>query len=81
MEKLVSKIEFEDAQENMNTLLEVVTQKGGFDKLSEMEKKHLERFTRIVNIYEEANYVIPLPETLKGLLELKMYENKLKQKI
>ena len=80
MEKTINKKEFEDAEKNMNELLELATQKGGFEKLSDKEKENLNGYTRIVNNYEEANYTIPLPETLQGLLELKMYENKLKQK-
>lgn len=80
MEKRVKKKEFEVAEKNMNALLELATKKGGFEQLSDKEKKELENYTEIVNNYEEASYIIPLPETMQGLLELKMYENKLKQK-
>lgn len=80
MKKRIKKKEFEVAEENMNALLELATKKEGFEQLSDKEKKELESYTEIVNKYEKANYTIPLPETLQGLLELKMYENKLKQK-
>ena len=80
MEKTINKKEFKEAEKNMNALLELATQKGGFEQLSYIEKAALDRYTKIVNNYEKANYTIPLPETLQGLLELKMYENKLKQK-
>ena len=30
--------------------------------------------------YEDMNFAIPLPQTVQGLIELKMYEKKLKQK-
>jgi HTH-type transcriptional regulator / antitoxin HigA len=32
------------------------------------------------NAYEKSIYEIPAPQTLEGLIELKMYERKLKQK-
>ena len=80
MEKKIKKKEFEHAEMKMNALLELTTQKGGFERLSDKEKASLDSYTKIVNNYEEANYTIPLPETLQGLLELKMYENRLKQK-
>ena len=80
MEKKVKMKEFELAEKKMNALLELATKKGGFEQLSDKEKEELENYTEIVNNYEEATYTIPLPETLQGLLELKMYENKLKQK-
>jgi len=80
MKKQITKKEFEQAETKMNELLEIATQKGGFDKLTEQESIALEKYTQIVNDYEQEHYIIPMPETLQGLLELKMYENKLKQK-
>lgn len=80
MKKAITRKEFEQAEKNMNALLELATQKGGFNQLSDKEQEALDRYTQIVNTYEEANYTIPLPDTLQGLLELKMYEKKLKQK-
>jgi HTH-type transcriptional regulator / antitoxin HigA len=40
----------------------------------------LERMARAAEVYEKTIYTIPVPTTLEGLLELKMYERKLKQK-
>lgn len=80
MEKSLNKKEFEKVEKNMNALLDLATQKGGFEQLSDKEKKDLDRYTQTVKNYEDAHYTIPIPETLQGLLELKMYENKLKQK-
>jgi len=34
----------------------------------------------LVNTFETVNYSVPLPQTLQGIIELKMYENKLKQR-
>lgn len=80
MKKQVTKKEFEVAESKMNELLAVATQKGGFDRLTEKESEELDKYTQIVNAYEQVNYTIPLPETIQGLIELKMYEKKLKQK-
>ncbi|MFN5627820.1 MAG: hypothetical protein ACK48W_00915 [Bacteroidota bacterium] len=75
-----TKKQFESAQNKMNELLGLATKKGGFDMLSKKESADLEKYTQLVNSFEATNYSIPLPETLQGLIELKMYENKLKQK-
>lgn len=80
MKKEVTKKEFEAAESKMNALLAIATKKGGFDKLTKKESAELDKYTQIVHAYEEKHYTIPLPGTLQGLIELKMYENKLKQK-
>ena len=80
MKKDIRKKEFEIAETKMNELLAIATKKGGFNFLSKKEETELEKQTQIVNAYEEKHYTIPLPQTLQGLIELKMYENKLKQK-
>jgi HTH-type transcriptional regulator/antitoxin HigA len=80
MKKEITKKEFEIAEKRMNELLAIATKKGGFKHLTKKESTELDKHTQIVNAYEEKHYTIPLPETLQGLIELKMYENKLKQK-
>lgn len=72
--------DFKTAEEKMNKLLAVATQKGGFDSLTQKESDDLDNYTQIVHMYEQEYYSIPMPETIQGLIELKMYENKLKQK-
>ncbi|MFX8820916.1 hypothetical protein ABTM55_19290, partial [Acinetobacter baumannii] len=64
----------------MFELLNVATQKGGFNNLSSKEQRSLNQYTKIVKAYEDANFTIPMPQTVQGLIELKMYEKKLKQK-
>jgi HTH-type transcriptional regulator/antitoxin HigA len=78
--KHINKKQFESVESKMNELLALATKKGGFAMLNKKESADLEKYTKIVNAYETVHYTIPLPETLQGLLELKMYENKLKQK-
>ena len=80
MKKEITKKEFKFAESKMNELLELATKKGGFDNLNKRKSTELEKHTQIVNAYEETHYTISLPETIQGLVELKMYENKLKQK-
>ncbi len=80
MKKEITKNEFEQAEKQMNNLLAIATKKGGFNNLTRKESADLDKYTQIVNAYEEKHYTVPFPETLQGLIELKMYENKLKQK-
>ncbi len=80
MSTSITKKEFAVAESKMNDLLSTATQKGGFDNLSAKEKLSLNKFTGIVKEYEDANVIIPMPQTVQGLIELKMYERKLKQK-
>ena len=71
---------FEIAETKMNEILAIATSKGGFEMLTKKENTELAKHTAIVNAYETEHYKIPLPQTLQGLIELKMFENKLKQK-
>lgn len=80
MKAAVTKKEFEVAEAKMFDLLNIVTQKGGFDNLSVKERASLNQYTKIVKAYEDVNYTIPMPQTVQGLIELKMFEKKLKQK-
>jgi HTH-type transcriptional regulator/antitoxin HigA len=80
MKKEISKREFLLAEKKMFDLLSLVTQKGGFDKLTKKESTELNKYTQIVKHYEDIHYKVELPQTVQGLIELKMFENKLKQK-
>jgi HTH-type transcriptional regulator / antitoxin HigA len=80
MNSIIHKIDFETAEAKMFELLNIATQKGGFEFLTSKQKLALEKYTQIVKNYEAATCTIPMPQTVKGLIELKMYEKKLKQK-
>lgn len=80
MESNISKEAFEKAEQEMKGLLAIATKKGGFDNLTAKEQKVLTTLTSIVRAYEDAHITMSMPETLRGLLELKMYEKRLKQK-
>ena len=79
MNKITNK-EYHLANTQMEKMLQVATNKGGFENLTPKETETLMKHTNIVNLWEEENVVIPQPQTLQGVIELKMYENKLKQK-
>jgi len=80
MKNKVTKKEFEVAEKKMNNLLAIATKKGGFNYLTKKESAELDTHTKTVKTYEDMHYTIELPQTVQGLIELKMYENKLKQK-
>jgi len=80
MKKEISKTEFAKAEKQMNNLLAIATKKGGFDYLTKKESAELNKYTQIVKTYEDLHYTIDLPQTVQGLIELKMFEKKLKQK-
>lgn len=80
MSKQITKEAFDAAEYKMEQLLAKATAKGGFEALTDKEKKSLAEYTSIVKSYEDEHYTIPMPETLQGLLALKMYEKNLKQK-
>lgn len=62
----------------MNKILTIATQKGGFDNLSATESKALAKYSGIVESYEAEHFVMPMPQTIEGIIALKMYEKKLK---
>ena len=80
MKTTITKKEFEVAETKMFELLNVATKKGGFNNLSSKEQTSLNQYTQTVKAYEDVNFTIPMPQTVQGLIELKMYEKKLKQK-
>jgi len=80
MKKEISKIDFIEAEMQMNKLLAIATKKGGFDNLTKKESAELNKCTQVVKTYEDTHYTIDLPQTVQGLIELKMFEKKLKQK-
>lgn len=80
MIKQITKAEFLNAEAKMEKLLAKASEGGGFASLNKKDAKELELQTDIVKQYEDAHFTIPMPETLSGLLQLKMYEKQIKQK-
>lgn len=54
--------------------------KRGEANLTDKEAEELRTLALAAQAYEKSIYTIPAPKTLEGLIELKMYERKLKQK-
>ncbi len=79
MNKEVSKKEYLLANAEMEKIL-IAGENRGFDNLTKKQNEDLQKFTNIVKAWEDVNVILPLPETLEGLIELKMFEKKLKQK-
>ncbi|MBK7130975.1 MAG: helix-turn-helix domain-containing protein [Crocinitomicaceae bacterium] len=80
MKTKLTKKEFDIIEKRMNELLSIATKKGGFEKLTKKQLKDLNNYTKKVEEYEDEHYTIPMPQTVQGLIELKMFEKKLKQK-
>ena len=54
--------------------------KKGEKNLTDKDADDLRVMALAAQAYEKSIYTIPAPKTLEGLIELKMYERKLKQK-
>ncbi|HEX3934345.1 MAG TPA: helix-turn-helix domain-containing protein [Puia sp.] len=54
--------------------------KKGENKLTNKEAEDIRTLALAAQAYEKSIYTIPTPKTLLGLIELEMYERKLKQK-
>src|SRR5580700_1570061 len=54
--------------------------KKGETKITDEEAQTLRELALSAQVYEKSIYIIPAPKTLEGLIELKMYERRLKQK-
>jgi len=54
--------------------------KKGEANLTDKQAEELRVLALAAQVYEKNIYTIPAPKTLEGLIELKMYERKLKQK-
>ena len=75
------KIKIESARE-YNALMKKIDalMKKGENNLTNDEANKLRNLALAAQAYEKTIYTIPAPKTLEGIIELKMYERKLKQK-
>ena len=73
--------DYRAVQVEVEAYLQKATQGGGFASLSEQDDQELLRLSHLMRAYEQANYPMPSqPQTLAGMIALKMFERKLKQK-
>ena len=81
MTDIQSEADYRQVQAEVEAYLQQATQGGGFASLSESDDQELLRLSQLMRAYEQQHYPMPTqPQTLAGMIELKMFERKLKQK-
>lgn len=80
--KINSEEEYRQVMEKIESYLQIATKKGGFHTLASEERDNLQHLSRIAEAWEDNIPLMPIrqPKTLVEMIELKMYERKLKQK-
>ena len=75
------KLKIENEKDYNATMVKIdALMKKGENKLTGKEAELLRTLALAAQAYEKSIYIIPAPKTLEGLIELKMYERRLKQK-
>ena len=77
-----SEQEYHEVMEKVESYLQIATQKGGFHLLDPEQRADLQLLSKLAESWEDNIPLMPIPkpQTLVGMIELKMYERKLKQK-
>ena len=80
--KIRTAVEYNQVMQIIEGYLHKATKGGGFQTLTPPEKKELQQLSLLAKAYEDSIPLIPIkqPETLTDMIELKMYQMKLKQK-
>ena len=73
--KIESEKEYNATMKKIDALM-----KKGEKNLTDKEAEEIRTLALAAQAYEKSIYTIPAPKTLEGLIELKMYERRLKQK-
>lgn len=73
--KINTEIDYNATMKKIDALM-----KKGENNLTNKEAEELKSLALAAQVYEKSIYIIPAPRTLEGLIELKMYERRLKQK-
>ncbi|HWJ28191.1 MAG TPA: helix-turn-helix domain-containing protein [Flavisolibacter sp.] len=74
-QNITSEKQYNEVMERINQLMRIEE-----SKLKDDQAEEIRVLSLAVEAYEKSIYTIPTPKTLAGILELKMYERKLKQK-
>lgn len=74
--------EYRQVMETVEAYLRKATKNGGFHTLAPDEKNELQHLSRLAEAWEDGIPLMPIrqPQTLVEMIQLKMYERKLKQK-
>ena len=80
--QIQSQEEYQQVMEQIESYLTKSTQSGGFHTLTPPERKTLQELSLLAEAWEDNIPLMPLkqPQTIVQMLDLKMYEMKLKQK-
>lgn len=80
--KINSEEEYRQVMEQIETYLQKSTTQGSSHTLSAAEKEELHRLSLLAEAWEDIIPLMPIrqPQTLTEMIQLKMYERKLKQK-
>ncbi len=80
--KINSEAEYLEVMDRVESYLSKSKAQGGFSTLSSIEKEELQHLSILAEAWEDGIPLMPIrkPKTLVEMLELKMYERKLKQK-
>ena len=76
---LMKKITDEAGYNNVMAKIDSLMAKGS-DKVSKDELADIRSLAQAAQAYEQSKYMIDVPTTLVGMIEMKMFEMKLKQK-
>jgi HTH-type transcriptional regulator/antitoxin HigA len=80
--KIKSEDDYRQVMERIETYLQKATRQGGFHSLLPEERDSLRDLSQLAESWEDQIPLMPIrqPKTLIEMIELKMYERKLKQK-
>jgi HTH-type transcriptional regulator/antitoxin HigA len=73
--KIKNEAEYKATMQKIDALMKI-----GKRKLTKKDAEELRELALAAQAYEKSIYTIPAPKTLQGIIELKMFERKLKQK-
>lgn len=77
-----SEAEYQQVMEKIESYLRIATQNNGFQALDPKQRSELQALSKMAEAWEDSIPLMPIaqPQTLIEMIELKMYERKLKQK-
>lgn len=80
--KIRTATEYEQVMQIIEGYLQKATNNGGFQRFSKQESEELKRLSLLAEVWEDSVPLMPLkqPENLPEMIELKMYQLRLKQK-
>lgn len=80
--KINSEVEYRQVMDKVETYLQKATRGGGFQSLPSGEQDELQRLSLLAEAWEDNIPLMPIrqPQTLIEMIQLSMYERKLKQK-